>query len=227
MSTTIKAIAVDDEPLALEIISSHASQIQQIELVKIFTNPVEALNWLNENTIDLLFLDINMRDVNGIEFMESLSNPPAVIYTTAYSEYAVKSYELNAIDYLLKPVKLSRFIQAVQKIAPQEKRLNEELFFKDGNEFIKLNTAQIIYIESDGNYLEIHTPNNKSVIRKTLKEIKTILPPDHFIQVHRSFVINTKKVMKVEANRITLENNQTIPLGVTYRTDLYQFLKLK
>lgn len=227
MSTTIKAIAVDDEPLALEIISSHASQVQQIELVKIFTNPVEALNWLNENTIDLLFLDINMRDVNGIEFMESLSNPPAVIYTTAYSEYAVKSYELNAIDYLLKPVKLSRFIQAVQKIAPQEKRLNEELFFKDGNEFIKLNTAQIIYIESDGNYLEIHTPNNKSVIRKTLKEIKTILPPDHFIQVHRSFVINTKKVMKVEANRITLENNQTIPLGVTYRTDLYQFLKLK
>lgn len=227
MSTTIKAIAVDDEPLALEIISSHASQIQQIELVKTFTNPVEALNWLNENTIDLLFLDINMRDVNGIEFMESLSNPPAVIYTTAYSEYAVKSYELNAIDYLLKPVKLSRFIQAVQKLTPQEKKVNEELFFKDGNEFIKLNTAQIIYIESDGNYLEIHTPNNKSVIRKTLKEIKTILPPDHFIQVHRSFVINTKKVMKVEANRITLENNQTIPLGVTYRTDLYQFLKLK
>lgn len=217
----LKAIAIDDEPLALEVIKSHAKHVQ-IDLVQVFTNPVEALNWLKKNEVDLLFLDINMRDVNGIEFVQSINNCPAVIYITAYPDYAVKSYELNAIDYLLKPIKLARFIQAVDKVRFLNDKEKKSLFFKEGHQHIKLKLSDILFLESDKNYLDVYTLEEKHILRKTLKEMKELLDQNSFIQVHRSFIVNKEMIRQVEPNRIKLLNGSEIPLSSSYRDEVYK-----
>src|SRR5690606_1768765 len=180
------AIAVDDEPIALDVVSAHAAKVPFVDLNAVFTNAFEAIAYLQQNQVDLIFLDIKMPDISGIDFLNSLAKPPMVIFTTAYSEHAVKSFELDAIDYLLKPFSLSRFLKACNKAqelynlrnhSSQSTQQAAYTFIKDGYEQIKVMFEDILYIEASGNYTQIHLVGNKLLsTRVTLSEMLQIVP---------------------------------------------------
>ncbi|WP_316793502.1 LytTR family DNA-binding domain-containing protein [Pedobacter frigoris] len=217
------AIAIDDEPIALDVVKSHASKVPFINLLASFTNAFSAVEYLQENKIDLIFLDIKMPDINGIDFLNSLSNPPMVIFTTAYSEHAVKSFELDAIDYLLKPFSLARFLKACNKAQElynlrnkAETIENDFFFIKDGYEQIKVFLEDILYIEASGNYTLIHSLNNKLIsTRVPLNEMLLMLPPKKFIRTHRAFIIAQNKITKFDRSQIWIDN-EIIPIGPSY-----------
>lgn len=218
----IRAIAVDDEPVALSIIESLAENISFLSLEKCFADAFEAGLFMQENQIDLLFLDIKMPDISGIDFYQSLTSKPVVIFTTAYMQHAVKSYELDAIDYLLKPFSKERFLKACQKardfldlrhLASKDK--HPELFLKSGYELVKVKPGDILYIESSGNYMTFVTADKKVVCRLTMQETINMLPADMFIRTHRSYLVSKQKVTKVDRNQVYL-GNFAIPIGSVY-----------
>ncbi|TKC61102.1 response regulator transcription factor [Pedobacter hiemivivus] len=217
------AIAIDDEPIALDVVRSHASKVPYIELVATFTNAFDAIIFLQENKIDLIFLDIKMPDINGIDFLNTLSTPPMVIFTTAYSEHAVKSFELDAIDYLLKPFSLPRFLKACNKVQElYSLRNNSEdtqtlhLFIKDGYEQIKVFINDILYIEASGNYTQIHlNDNNLLSTRVPLNEMLQLLPAKKFIRIHRAFIVAKEKITKFDRGQVWI-GNKSISIGATY-----------
>ena len=218
------AIAIDDEPIALDVIEAHAAKVPFIDLKGTFTNAFEAAAYLQQHKTDLIFLDIKMPDINGIDFLNSLSNPPLVIFTTAYSEHAVKSFELDAIDYLLKPFSLSRFLKACNKAqeiytyrnGSETTLTNPFLFVKDGYEQIKVFINDILYIEACGNYTQIHLTDDKSLsTRVTLNEMLQLLPPAKFIRSHRAFIVSRDKISKFDRSQIWIQN-QIIPIGPSY-----------
>lgn len=223
------AIAIDDEPIALDVVCSHASKVPFIELLATFTNAFDAITYLQINKVDLIFLDIKMPDINGIDFLKSLSNPPMVIFTTAYSEHAVKSFELDAIDYLLKPFSLSRFLKACNKAHElYSLRNNSEqaipvayIFIKDGYEQIKVLVNDILYIEASGNYTLINLANNTLLsTRVPINEMLQLLPSKKFIRVHRAFIIATEKITKYDRIQVWIEE-KSIPIGATYAQSLH------
>ncbi|ACU02810.1 LytR/AlgR family response regulator transcription factor [Pedobacter heparinus] len=224
------AIAIDDEPIALDVVKSHASKVPFIELKACFTNAFDAISFLQQNKTDLIFLDIKMPDINGIDFLNSLSNPPMVIFTTAYSEHAVKSFELDAIDYLLKPFSLSRFLKACNKAQElYTLRNNTEItdpayiFIKDGYEQIKVLINDIEYIEASGNYTQIHLNEQKLLsTRVPLNEMLLLLPAKKFIRTHRAFIISRDKISKFDRAQVWI-GSQTIPIGSTYAQCLLDF----
>ncbi|WP_316816273.1 LytTR family DNA-binding domain-containing protein [Pedobacter nyackensis] len=218
------AIAIDDEPIALDVVRSHASKVPFIELVETFTNAFDAISFLQKNKTDLIFLDIKMPDINGIDFLNSLSNPPMVIFTTAYSEHAVKSFELDAIDYLLKPFSLPRFLKACNKAQELYSLRNNSndiqspthIFVKDGYEQIKVEINDILYIEASGNYTLIHLSNNNLLsTRVPINEMLQFLPSKKFIRIHRAFIISKEKVTKFDRNQVWI-GERSIPIGPTY-----------
>lgn len=218
------AIALDDEPIALDIVSAHASKVPFLELQATFTNPFHALKHLQENKTDLIFLDIKMPDISGIDFFKTLSNPPMVIFTTAYSEHAVKSFELDAIDYLLKPFSIQRFLKACNKAQElyslRNKSANVDpissIFIKDGYEQIKVQLDDMLYIEASGNYTQIHLSNNKLLSsRIPLNELQLLLPAKKFIRTHRTFIVAKNKVTKFDRSQVWI-GDQMIPIGLTY-----------
>lgn len=218
------AIALDDEPIALDIVSAHASKVPFLELQSTFTNPFHALKHLQENKTDLIFLDIKMPDISGIDFFKTLSNPPMVIFTTAYSEHAVKSFELDAIDYLLKPFSIQRFLKACNKAQElyslRNKSANVDpissIFIKDGYEQIKVQLDHMLYIEASGNYTQIHLINNKLLSsRIPLNELQLLLPANKFIRTHRTFIVAKNKVTKFDRSQVWI-GDQMIPIGLTY-----------
>lgn len=218
------AIALDDEPIALDIVSAHASKVPFLELQATFTNPFHALKHLQENKTDLIFLDIKMPDISGIDFFKTLSNPPMVIFTTAYSEHAVKSFELDAIDYLLKPFSIQRFLKACNKAQElyslRNKSANVDpissIFIKDGYEQIKVQLDDMLYIEASGNYTQIHLINNKLLSsRIPLNELQLLLPAKKFIRTHRTFIVAKNKVTKFDRSQVWI-GDQMIPIGLTY-----------
>lgn len=218
------AIALDDEPIALDIVSAHASKVPFLELQATFTNPFHALKHLQENKTDLIFLDIKMPDISGIDFFKTLSNPPMVIFTTAYSEHAVKSFELDAIDYLLKPFSIQRFLKAYNKAQElyslRNKSANVDpissIFIKDGYEQIKVQLDDMLYIEASGNYTQIHLINNKLLSsRIPLNELQLLLPAKKFIRTHRTFIVAKNKVTKFDRSQVWI-GDQMIPIGLTY-----------
>lgn len=224
------AIAIDDEPIALDVISAHAAKVPFIELKASFTNAFDAITYLQINKIDLIFLDIKMPDINGIDFLNSLSNPPMVIFTTAYSEHAVRSFELDAIDYLLKPFSLPRFLKASNKALEIYNYRNQSdssakdpfLFIKDGYEQIKVLINEILFIEASGNYTQIHLTDAKLLsTRVTLNEMILLLPRKKFIRIHRAFIISRDKITKFDRNQVWIEN-QIIPIGPTYIQSLQE-----
>ncbi|MBE9599182.1 LytTR family DNA-binding domain-containing protein [Pedobacter sp. MC2016-24] len=224
------AIAIDDEPIALDVINSHASKVPFIELKASFTNAFDAITYLQHNKTDLIFLDIKMPDINGIDFLNSLTNPPMVIFTTAYSEHAVKSFELDAIDYLLKPFSLARFLKASNKALEIYNYRNQAdtspadpfLFIKDGYEQIKVLINEILFIEASGNYTQIHLKGNKLLsTRVTLNEMLLLLPQKKFIRVHRAFIISRAQITKFDRNQIWIED-QIVPIGPTYTQALQE-----
>ncbi|OEK07121.1 LytR/AlgR family response regulator transcription factor [Roseivirga misakiensis] len=216
----ISAIAIDDEPIALSIVEKHAAKIPYLKLEAVFTNALEGLNYLNANQVDLIFLDINMPDISGLEFVKSLTNKPHIIFTTAYSEYAVESYELEAADYLLKPFEFGRFLKAVNKLAEQtEKSSQNYLFLKSGYEFIRIEKSDLRYIKGDGNYVGFHTSERKVLCRMKMDEAESLVSSDDFIKVHRSYVVNKSMILKVEKHQLHLEEG-TIPISQTYYDNL-------
>jgi DNA-binding LytR/AlgR family response regulator len=226
------AIAIDDEPIALDVVKSHASKVPFIELSATFTNAFDAIAYLHQNKTDLIFLDIKMPDINGIDFLGSISNPPMVVFTTAYSEHAVKSFELDAVDYLLKPFSLSRFLKACNKALELHNLRNklesaghpDSIFFKDGYEQIKVQIEDILYIEASGNYTQIHLTGEKLLsTRVSLSEMLLLLPEKKFIRVHRAFIIARDKISKFDRSQVWVSNH-LIPIGATYANclqDLY------
>ncbi len=221
------SIAIDDEPIALDIVAAHAAKVPFIDLKASFTNAFEAISYLQQNKVDLIFLDIKMPDISGIEFLKALSKPPMVIFTTAYSEHAVQSFELDAVDYLLKPFSLSRFLKACNKAkelfdlrnqAPETK--TDFIFIKDGYEQVKVLLADILYIEASGNYTQIHLTENRLLSsRITINELADILPSQQFLRTHRAFIIAKDKISKYDRSQILI-GNRSIPIGITYLPNL-------
>lgn len=216
------AIAIDDEPIALEIIRSHASKVPFIELSATFTNAFEAITYLQNNKVDLIFLDIKMPDISGIDFLKSLSNPPMVIFTTAYTEHAVQSFELDAVDYLLKPFSLSRFLKACNKSHELFNLRNNKveaksdyIFVKDGYEQVKVDLSEILYVEASGNYTQIQLKDKLISSRITINDLADLLPKNNFVRCHRAFIISKDKVSKFDRNQIWV-GDKIIPIGATY-----------
>jgi two-component system LytT family response regulator len=226
------AIAIDDEPIALDIVKSHAAKVPFITLEAVFTNAFEAITWLQKNHADLIFLDIKMPDISGIDFLSSLHNPPLVIFTTAYAEHAVKGFELNALDYLLKPFSLSRFLKACNKaeeLYSLRKKSGsaalpaEHLFIKDGYEQVKVIVEHILYIEAAGNYTLIHLNNNSSLsTRMPIGDMQLLLPARSFVRTHRAFIVAKSAVTKFDRNQIWI-GDKIIPVGATYAQCLQEF----
>ena len=223
----IHAIAIDDEPLALEVLAGHARQLDFLLLDKTFTNAAEGIDHLQKNKTDVLFLDIKMPDKNGLDIAAQLSKTLHIIFTTAYAEYAVNGFELNATDYLLKPISLTRFVQACNKVKERLVHGTEEkeLFFKDSGTWHKVLPKQLLYIESQGNYLKIVTKDRNFLIRQTLYELEQNLP-DYFVKTHKSFIINTRKIDRMELHQLTI-GFSNIPVSEHYRKYLFNILGLK
>jgi two-component system LytT family response regulator len=220
----ISAIAIDDEPIALEVVRSHAAKVPFIELSATFTNAFDALIYVQRNKVDLMFLDIKMPDISGIDFLKTMNNPPMVVFTTAYSEHAVKSFELDAIDYLLKPFSLSRFLKACNKVhelynlrnKPVAEAMPDFIFVKDGYEQIKVQLDDILVVEAAGNYTKIHLTGKRSLsTRIALTDMQQLLPDKKFIRTHRAFIIAWDKVDKFDKSQINICEH-IVPIGAMY-----------
>ena len=220
----IKAIAIDDEPLALEVIRSHAEKVPFLELAAYFTDALKAIEYLARHPVDLLFLDIKMPDISGLELMESLQQKPLVIFTTAYAEHAVQSYELNATDYLLKPFAFTRFLKACHKAnellqvkentkAPP----SESIFIKSGYEQVKISYSDVLYLESGGNYMSFILANGRNILsRLTMADAIALLPPAQFIRVHRSYLVNMDAIRSFSETEVQVQEAE-LPISRNYR----------
>lgn len=222
----IKCIIVEDEILAQQVIQSHLQHTNQLELVGICSNVMQAKELLNKMDVDLIFLDIQLPGMTGINFLQSYPESPLVILTTAYAEYAIESYEFNVIDYLLKPISLERFTRAINKIsngrlltlsARQNENSYDHIFIRSGSKYFKVNFSEIVYIESMKDYLKIHTREHKLVTHQTMSDMEKILPPKLFIRVHKSFIVAIEHISTIYGNTIEL-GNEVIPIGNNYKT---------
>ncbi|HET6558753.1 MAG TPA: LytTR family DNA-binding domain-containing protein [Prolixibacteraceae bacterium] len=229
----IVCIAVDDEPKALEVLSIHAAKAPEIDLVRTFTNPMDALAFLKDNFVDLILLDINMPGISGLQLAEKLQSKPYIIFTTAYSEYAIESYDFEAVDYLLKPIEFDRFYKAINKVKrqiqlngiQQDSLLSKFIFIKDGYKQIKICIDDILYIQSEGNYLNIVTEKEKVLARMTFQYLLEKLPRNLFFRIHNSYVINLSHIQKIEDNHIFMQDVK-IPIGIKYKDQFLSFLNL-
>lgn len=226
----MKAIAVDDEPMALEVVRSHASKVPFLELKAEFTDAFQALEYLQKESIDLIFLDIKMPDISGIEFFNSLSKKPLLIFTTAYSEHAITSFEMDAIDYLLKPFSLARFLKACNKAYELYNFRNsttttDHLYLKTGYEQVKVMYDEILYVEATGNYVTFVLADKKILARSTFAEAIHWLPLQKFVRTHRSYLVAVNKINKVERHQVTISNNFKIPVSDAYQSQLQVMLK--
>ncbi len=229
----LKAIVIDDEPLALEVIKSLTDKVTFVELTGYFTNSFEAMGFLQTNKVDLIFLDIKMPDISGIEFLKSISNPPMIIFTTAYSEHAVESFELNAIDYLLKPFSLARFLKSCNKAYEHYELRNNKndsssgisyVFIKSGYDHIRVEFNDIRYAEGNGNYVVLVLENKKIASRLTMSEAEALLPATDFIRVHRSYIVSKKHIRKVDKKNIWVQQTE-IPIGSAYEAEIEKIIK--
>ncbi|TLU97300.1 response regulator transcription factor [Dyadobacter luticola] len=223
----MKAVALDDEPVSLSIIQSFAKEVPFLSLEKTFTETSDAACYFAANTADLLFLDIRMPDISGIDFFQSLANKPMLIFTTAFMEHAVRSYELEAIDYLLKPFSRERFQKACMKARDFTELKNDPtlkslpfIFVKSGYEQIKIHLEEIVYIESSGNYVHFVLQDKKILSRLTMQEVINLLSPNFFIRTHRSFLIAKAKITRIEKNRVHA-GKHAIPVGNMYAENLH------
>jgi len=224
----ITAIALDDEPLALKVLSQHCEKIEFLQLKKTFTNPDEVSAYLEDNKVDLIFLDIQMPDINGMQFYKNLPIKPAVVFTTAFKDFAVDGFNVEAIDYLLKPFSFDRFLKAINKVkthlvnkAFQETNENV-LYVKVNYELLKINLRDINFIEALDDYIKIHIKPMPILTLMTLKGVLEKLPPHEFIRVHRSYIVPISKITKFSKTKISLEGKE-IPIGTSY-SDVYDDL---
>ncbi|MFD1614619.1 LytR/AlgR family response regulator transcription factor [Gelatiniphilus marinus] len=221
----IKCIIIDDEPLAISVIENHLTKFDNIDVVGTFCNPLKAFNILQQEKIDLVFLDINMPQMTGFTFIENLNFRPLIVITTAYREYAVKSFELDVLDYLVKPIPFNRFLKTINKVYQQKhsntpsvgSSLNQEphIFLKVDKKLVKVNLNDILFIESLKDYIKVATTLGDYVVHKSLTAISEELPQSNFIRVHRSYNISINKIAALEGNTIEIAGRR-IPIGRNY-----------
>lgn len=231
----LKCIIVDDEPLAIEVIESYVKRIDSLELIGTFRNAIKAFDFIQSaEQVDLIFLDIQMPKLTGIEFLKTLQHPPQVIFTTAYREYALEGFDLEVLDYLLKPISFERFMKAVSKALSQTALSAETdmvvgsdddnfIFFKCDKKMIRVSLKEILYIESIKDYVKIKTADKEVVTHQKISVLETKLPEAHYIRVHRSFIVNIPKIESYSASEIEL-NNESIPIGRNYKLDVMERL---
>jgi DNA-binding LytR/AlgR family response regulator len=222
----IRAIAIDDEPPSLEILKNFSSRIDFIDLQKTFTKPSDALKYLRKFPIDLVFLDIQMPSMTGIEAHKSIDKSTKVIFTTAYSQYAVDGFELQAVDFLLKPYTFERFLKAVERakqLASQNKESHIDklryIYVRADYSLVKINVNDILYVEGLDDYLKIHILNQKSiVVRMTMKSMLSNLPKDEFVRIHRSFIIPLNRIVSIRNKMVVFEGKE-LPIGISYEEE--------
>ena len=231
----IRCMAIDDEPLALKQIGTYIKKTPFLEQVALCKNAFEGMEIMKDGNIALIFVDINMPDLSGLDFVKSLSEKPFIVFSTAYSEYAVEGFKVEAMDYLLKPIGYADFLKAVNKVKSyielKEKQPvkssseTEHLFVKSDYKLVRVEFSDIKFIESMHEYIKIHLVNGLPLMTlMSLKTIETQLPEDRFMRVHRSFIVNVDKIRVVERNRIVFDNVFYIPVGEQYRQKFQEFL---
>jgi len=237
----INCIAIDDEPLALDIIRDYATKVPFLNLIKTFDNAIESIDFIRNNNIDLLFLDIQMEELTGIQLLNALKYRPYVIFTTAYDEFAVQGFELDVVDYMLKPISFERFIKGVDKVcermhtaskksgkpesAPMSYGKKEEFFFvKTETRMEKVFFADVLYIEGMGDYWRIVTPAKRIMSLMNAKKIEDVLPESQFFRVHKSFYIALDKIDSIERNRIKI-GDKYIPVSETYHKSFFDLIE--
>ena len=223
----IRCVAVDDEPRALQVVQRHAERTPFLELIASFTDPVEALTYLNEHPVDVLFMDIHIPDLDGLSLVRQLQRVPLLVFTTAHSEYAVESYEVEAIDYLLKPFDYARFLQAATKAQvrlkaePSAAASSDFLFLNTGTQKQRIMLDALCYLEGEGNYVKYTTQSSSYLVRTSIKQALAGLPADQFIQIHRSFIVALRHIDKIEDHHVFI-GKKHISIGATYRTAFYE-----
>ncbi|MBC2845409.1 LytR/AlgR family response regulator transcription factor [Winogradskyella flava] len=224
-------IIIDDEPLAIDLLESYVSKIENLELIGSFVNPLEALKLLRDTPVDILFLDIQMPEITGVDFKKIISPEVKVIFTTAYSGYALESYDLNAVDYLLKPITFQRFLQALEKVQNKNSKTEttkdeDYVFVKTEYRHQKLFFSDILYLKGLSDYVVIQTKNGKVLTLQNMKEFEQDLPNNKFIRVHKSYIINLEHIEFIERNRIVM-HGEYIPIGATYKDAFWKKINNK
>jgi DNA-binding LytR/AlgR family response regulator len=227
----LKCIIIDDEPLAQKGITEYANDVDFLELFGAFENALKTISVIHEHHIDLMFLDIQMPHINGIEFLKTLQQPPMIILTTAYPQYALDSYELNVLDYLVKPISFPRFLKAVTKAKEQFElkhstviqQANDHIFIKADNKLVKIFFKNIVYVEALQNYVCIHTTDKKYISYLTFKSIEDALPKDLFLKVHKSYIVQIEKIESIEGNELQVAQFK-IPISRNNKEDVLQKL---
>ncbi|MFN0204222.1 MAG: LytR/AlgR family response regulator transcription factor [Bacteroidia bacterium] len=229
----LNCLIIEDEPLAADILREYIAEIPSLHLKGVCTDALSAMEVLRTQKIDVLFVDINLPKINGLDFIKTLKNNYAVILTTAYHEFALEAFNLNAIDYLLKPIEFSRFLQAIQKALevtkshytspaiPQERKF---YFFNVAKKQVKIYADEILYIESLKEYVKIQTLNQKFITKFALSDLEKLLADSHFLRVHKSFIVNVEKIKSYSALEMEIAHF-VVPIGRTYKAIVEQFLK--
>ena len=236
-NTPIRCLIVEDEPLARQIISRYVQQVPTLQLTGECANAIQAFTFLQQQSVDLMFLDIRMPQLNGTDFLKTLQNPPKVIFTTAYPDYALESYELDAVDYLMKPITFERFLKAINKAGetgiarpdtrtvPEEKKTESFVYFRADRKMIKVMLQDILYVESMKDYVKIFTVDNTIVSRQSISSVEAMLPEKEFIRTHRSFIVSLQKIRSFTQELIEIEKAE-IPIGKIYRNTVIKLLAI-
>ena len=234
----IRCLIIDDEPLAQRVIEKYAGEVPYLEIVRKCNNALEAIEILHQEEIHLLFLDINMPRLSGMDFLKTLKKPPLVIITTAYAEYAIQGYEMDVVDYLMKPFAFDRFLKAVQKAADflrsretshgesQEAENPEErfIFIKSSKKTYKVNLSEILYIEALGDYVKIYTDDRMIVSYQSLKNLESLLSAKSFPRIHKSFIIALSRIDMIEGNQVKIRDRM-IPVGTNFKTEFERLIR--
>ncbi len=242
----IKCLAIDDEPLALRQLSAYLKKVPFFQLVESCQSALDAMNILDSEEIDVIFLDINMPDLNGLDFVRSLNHPPMIVFTTAYQEYAVEGFKVAAIDYLLKPFGMGDVLRAADKVKRQYELLHtaslssldedDAMFLKTEYKVVRILTHEILYVEGMAEYLRIHlatSDHNSSLQTKSLtvlfgmKKMEVRLVDRDFMRIHKSYIVNLHRISEIQRNRVVLEDGKEIPIGDSYRDKLNEYVSKK
>jgi DNA-binding LytR/AlgR family response regulator len=226
----IRCVIVEDEPASQEVLRKYIADMPVLELVSVCSNAIEANTIIRNHNVDVMFLDINMPRMSGLDFYKSLTNPPRVIFTTAYPEYAVSGFEVNAVDYLVKPFSFERFVKAVNKfqdaLVSSETQTSDFIMLNADKKMHKVNLDDILYIEGMGDYVKVHTKLLTVIVHTTLQKIQQELPPRQFYRIHKSYLISLQHLNFIEGN-MAIVNKQGIPIGQTYRNEFLTMLQKK
>jgi len=229
----MNCIIVDDEPLAIEIVESYVSRVDQLQLSGTFRNAIAAFTFLQQNSVELIFLDIQMPKLSGIEFLKTLKSPPKVIFTTAFRDYALDGFELEVVDYLLKPISFERFLKAVAKVmhkdavqtqsAKAQEPADNYVFFKVDKKMVKTKMNEILFIESIKDYVKVRTTEKEIITQQKISYLEESLPKDQFLRIHRSFIINRERIDAYSATDVEIGKHH-IPIGRNYKNDVVKAL---